>query len=59
MKTIVDIPAALLRQAKRLAARERTTFKAIVKPGLHLKLRRDRAKRKGLQSEWRSAFLGR
>ena len=66
MKTTVDIPTALLRQAKRLAAREHTTFRALVERGLRLvvaetkpkqafKLRRASVKGKGLQPEWRNA----
>jgi len=66
MKTTVDISAPLLRQAKRRAAREGTTFKAIVERGLRLaiaeatstsafKLRHASIKGKGLQPEWRDA----
>ena len=60
----VNIPTTLLLRAKRLAARERTTLKAIVERGLQLvlseskpasafKLRRAGVKGKGLQPEWR------
>ncbi len=34
MKTTVEIPSALLGQAKRLAAKEHTTVKALVEEGL-------------------------
>jgi len=34
MKTTVEIPNALLGQAKRLAAKERTTVKALIEEGL-------------------------
>jgi hypothetical protein len=34
MKTTIDIADALLREARRLAARERTTLKALVERGL-------------------------
>jgi hypothetical protein len=66
MRTTVDLPAALLQQAKRRAVREQTTLKAIVERGLRLvlsettptsafKLRRASVKGKGLQPEWRDA----
>lgn len=34
MKTTIDIPEPLLRRAKRIAARERTTVRALVEEGL-------------------------
>ncbi len=46
MKTTVDIPAPLLREAKRLAARERTTLRALVEEGLRSVLKA-RARRTG------------
>ena len=35
MKTTVEIPDSLLQQARRLAAQENTTVKALVQEGLH------------------------
>jgi hypothetical protein len=36
MKTTVELPDSLLRQAKRVALRERTTVKALIERGLRL-----------------------
>jgi len=36
MKTTVELPDSLLRQAKRTALRERTTVKALIERGLRL-----------------------
>jgi hypothetical protein len=44
MKTTIDIPDALLRQAKRLAAQEDTTLKELIEGALRDKLARARAK---------------
>lgn len=66
MKTTVDISEPLLRQAKRLAAREGVTLKTLIERGLHrvvsenhsaatFKLRRASVKGKGLQSGVRDA----
>lgn len=66
MKTTVDISDPLLREAKRLAAREGVTLKALIERGLHrvvsetkpdatFKLRRASVKGKGLQSGVRDA----
>lgn len=66
MKTTVDISDPLLREAKRLAAREGVTLKALIERGLHrvvsepkpgtaFKLRRASVKGKGLQPEVRDA----
>jgi hypothetical protein len=35
MKTTIDIPDSLLREARKLAIRERTTLRALVEQGLH------------------------
>ena len=40
MKTTVDIPIALLTEAKQLAARRRTTLRALIEQGLRHALRR-------------------
>ncbi len=61
MKTTVDIPQALLDEAKKLAANHRTTVKALVEEGLRhvisehqvsvkFRLRKATFKGKGLQS---------
>lgn len=44
MKTTVEISDELAREAKRLAARERTTLRALVEAGLRLVLRERRPK---------------
>ena len=36
MKTTVEVPDSLLRQAKQVAVRERTTVKALIEQGLRL-----------------------
>lgn len=36
MKTTVELPDSLLRQAKRVALRERTTVKALIEQGLRI-----------------------
>ena len=62
MKTTVEISDPLLREARRLAAREGITMRALVERGLHrvlaetehrapFKLRRASFKGKGLQTE--------
>jgi hypothetical protein len=66
MKTTIDISDALLREAKKLAAREGVTLKTLVERGLYrvvtetkqsprFKLRRASFKGKGLQAELRGA----
>jgi hypothetical protein len=66
MKTTVDISDPLLREAKKLAAREGVTLKTLVERGLHrlvsetkpapaFKLRRGSFKGKGLRPELRGA----
>lgn len=66
MKTTVDISDPLLREAKRLAAREGVTLKTLIERGLHrvvsetrpttkFKLRRASVKGKGLQPGVRHA----
>ena len=42
MKTTVELPDALLRDAKRLAVRERTTVRALIERGLRTVLRQRR-----------------
>jgi mRNA-degrading endonuclease RelE of RelBE toxin-antitoxin system len=60
MKTTVEIPDSLLKQARRLAAQERTTLRALVEEGLRritterqratpFKLRKASFRGKGLQ----------
>ena len=64
MKTTIEIADPLLREARRLAAREGTTLRALVERGLHqvlaenkseapFKLRRASFKGQGLQAEFR------
>lgn len=66
MKTTIEISDALLEQARRLAARENTTLRALVEQGLHkviadkkrtagFRLRRVTFKGKGLQSPLQDA----
>ena len=66
MKTTVEISDTLLRQARRLAAREGVTLRALIERGLHrvlvdtkrappFKLRRASFKGKGLQMAFRDA----
>ncbi len=66
MKTTVDISDPLLREAKRLAAREGVTLRTLIERGLHrvvtetkqgppFKLRRATFKGKGLQPDLRHA----
>ncbi len=66
MKTTVDIPHALLDEAKKLAAKHRTTVKALIEEGLHhvigehrrskgFRLRKKTFKGKGLQSQMEGA----
>jgi hypothetical protein len=66
MKTTLDIPAPLLREARKLAARKRTTLRALVERGLRrviaedkrrprFRLRDGSFKGRGLQPGLRSA----
>jgi hypothetical protein len=66
MKTTVEISDSLLREARKIAAREGLTLRALVERGLHrviaetnhsapFKLRRASFKGKGLQAELRDA----
>lgn len=66
MKTTIDISDPLLREAKKVAAREGVTLKALVERGLYrvvaetkqtpqFKLRRASFKGKGLQADLREA----
>lgn len=66
MKTTIEISDALMEQARRLAARENTTLRALVEQGLHkviadkkragsFRLRRASFKGKGLQPAVREA----
>ena len=66
MKTTVEISDPLLREARKLAAREGVTLRALVERGLHrliaerkkgvpFKLRRASFKGKGLRAELRNA----
>jgi hypothetical protein len=66
MKTTVEISDALLREVRKLAAREGVTFRELMERGLHkvlietkagppFKLRRASFRGKGLQAEFRDA----
>lgn len=66
MKTTLDISDPLLREARKLAARERTTLRSLVEEGLRrvvrekaakggFRLRQARFNGRGLRSEWRGA----
>ena len=66
MKTTVEISDSLLREVRKLAAREGVTLRSLVERGLHhvisekkhrapFKLRRASFKGKGIQPEFRSA----
>jgi len=66
MKTTIEIADALLRDARKLAAREGVTLRALVERGLHrvltedkrsepFKLRKASFKGRGLQPEFRDA----
>lgn len=66
MKTTVEISDSLLRDVRKLAAREGITLRALIERGLHrvlaetkraapFKLRRASFKGKGLQAEFREA----
>ena len=66
MKTTVEISDSLLREARKVAAREGLTLRALIERGLHraiaetkhtaqFKLRRASFKGKGLQAELRDA----
>jgi hypothetical protein len=66
VKTTIDISEALLREAKKLAAREGVTLKALIERGLHrviaetrqhppFKLRRASFKGKGLSPDLQNA----
>lgn len=46
MKTTIEIPDALLAEARRTAAHEKTTLRALVEEGLREALRRRQAKKK-------------
>jgi hypothetical protein len=66
MKTTLDISDPLLRDARKIAARERTTLRALVEEGLRqvvtdktrrrtFRLRKASFKGRGLRPEWRDA----
>ena len=66
MKTTLDISDPLLRDARKIAARERTTLRALVEEGLRhvvaakgrrggFRLRDASFKGRGLKPEWRGA----
>ena len=57
MKTTLDIPDALFREAKILAAIEGTTLRAVVTRALRAELGRSGSKESALPS-WRQAFGG-
>jgi hypothetical protein len=71
MKTTVEISDALLREARKLAARERTTLRALVEMGLRhvlaakkqprpaFRLRKASFKGRGLRPEFADAAWGR
>ncbi|WP_461412541.1 DUF2191 domain-containing protein [Gemmatimonas sp.] len=56
MKVTIDIPDALLAQARNTAAREGTTLHALVEEGLGAVLVRHRKRR--ARFEWREASFG-
>jgi hypothetical protein len=70
MKTTIELPDPLLEEAKRVAARDRTTLRALIERGLRTVLKergrparfalRDASFRgRGLQPEFRNADWGR
>ena len=58
MKTIVEISDALLKEAKKAAARERTTVRALIEQGLRLALQERAAPAKPFRLR-RASFRGR
>jgi hypothetical protein len=44
MKTTIELPSSLLREAKALAARERTTLRALIEEALRATLKRRKEK---------------
>ncbi len=56
MKTTVEISDPLLEEAKRVAARESTTLRALVEAGLRAVLKQRRSRRRG--PELRDARVG-
>ena len=66
MKTTIDLPDDLANKAKALAARRRTTLRAVIEEGIRMRLRAERATARfelrdasvageGLQPEFRDA----
>jgi len=49
MKTTVELPDALLRDAKRVALRERTTVKDLIEKGLRAEIRARAPRRRGFR----------
>lgn len=56
MKTTVEMPDSLLRQAKQIAVKERTTVKALIEQGLRIVVA-DRKRRAGFTLR-KAAFRG-
>ena len=56
MKTTVEMPDSLLRQAKQIAVKERTTVKALIEQGLRIVVA-DRKRRSGFTLR-KAAFRG-
>ena len=57
MKTTVELPVGLLREAKRLAVRERTTVKALIEKGLRAEVQARATRRSGFKLR-RAGFRG-
>jgi hypothetical protein len=58
MKTTIEIPNAVLSDARKLAAREGTTLKALMEEGLRRILEERRERRKGKPFKLRDGSVG-